>query len=116
MAKDSNFYILNNNGSSKYKSVKAAWERQWLNHFLSINYTYSKQKASNESYEDIFDQEDLEEEIWYDGEVINSSDLPRLDYGRKHLLNIIYTGRLPWDFTFTNVTRYLGSLQGQGPS
>jgi len=109
----SNFYILNNNGSSKHKSVKAAWERQWLKHFLSINYTYSKQKTSNESYEDIFDQEDLDEEIWYDGEVIDRSDLPRLDYGRKHLLNLVYTGRIPWGFTFTNVTRYLGSFKGR---
>ncbi len=104
---------LNNNGSSKYKSVKVSWERQWLNHYLNINYTYSKQDSSNESYDDTFDEGDLEEEVWYDGKRVNGSDLPRLDYNREHLFNIIYVGRLPLQFTFTNVTRYLGEYEAR---
>jgi outer membrane receptor protein involved in Fe transport len=104
---------LNNNGSSEYKSVKVSWERQWLNHYLNINYTYSKQDSSNESYDDVFDEGDLEEEVWYDGKRVKGSDLPRLDYNRKHLLNIIYVGRLPLHFTFTNVTRYLGEYEAR---
>jgi outer membrane receptor protein involved in Fe transport len=104
---------LNNNGSSKYRSVKVSWERQWPNHYLNINYTYSKQDSSNESYDDIFDQGDLDQEVWYKGDLISSSDLPRVDYNRKHLLNIIYTGRLPWNFIFTNVTRYLGEYEAR---
>ncbi|MGK2904890.1 MAG: TonB-dependent receptor plug domain-containing protein [Desulfuromonadales bacterium] len=104
---------LNNNGSSRYKSVKVSWERQWLNHYLNVNYTYNKQDSSNESYDDLFDEEDLEEEVWYDGELINNSDLPRLEYNREHMLNIIYTGRLPWHCTFTNVTRYLGEYEAR---
>ncbi len=102
---------LNNNGSSEYKSVKVSWERQWRDHYLNINYTYSKQDSSNESYDDVFDEGDLEEDVWYNGDLVKSSDLPRVDYNRKHLLNIIYTGRLPWNFTFTNVTRYLGEYE-----
>ena len=105
------FYVLNNNGSSEYKGVKVVWERQWLKHYLNINYTYSKQDASNESYDDLFDTVDMDEQVWYDGELIDSNNLPRTDYNRKHRLNIIYTGRLPWNFTFTNVTRYLGSYK-----
>ena len=104
-------WVLNNNGSSKYKSVKVAWERQWLKHYLNINYTYSKQDASNESYDDLFNEEDMDEQVWYDGELIDSNALPRTDYNRKHRLNVIYTGRLPGNFTFTNVTRYLGSYK-----
>jgi hypothetical protein len=107
------FYILNNNGSSKYKSVKAAWVRQWRDHYLNINYTYSDQDSSNESYDDLFDVEDLDEEVWYDGRLINKSDLPRLDYNRKHRLNIIYTGKFPLGFTFTNVTRYIGAYKSR---
>ncbi len=105
---DTNFYVLNNNGSSEYESVKVAWKRQWVKHYLNFNYTYSDQDSSNESYDDFFDEDDLEEDIWYDGRIIDSSGLPRPDYNRKHMLNIIYTGRLPWNFTFTNVTQYLG--------
>jgi hypothetical protein len=106
--KDTNFYVLNNNGSSEYESVKVSWDRQWRNHYLNVNYTYSDQDSSNESYDDTFDEEDLVEDIWYDGKIVDSDELPRLDYNREHMLNIIYTGRLPWNFTFTNVTRYLG--------
>ena len=99
---------MNNNGSSEYESVKVSWERQWRDHYLNVNYTYSDQDSSNESYDDTFDEDDLVEDIWYDGKIVASDELPRLDYNREHMLNIIYTGRLPWNLTFTNVTRYLG--------
>ena len=110
---DTKFFVLNNKGSSKYESVKVSWVRQWLNHYLDINYTYSDQDSSNESYNDTFDEDDVEEEIWYDGKVVDSDDLPRLDYIREHMLNIIYVGRLPWNFTFTNVTSYFGEYQAR---
>ena len=110
---DTKFFVLNNKGSSKYESVKVSWVRQWLNHYLDINYTYSDQDSSNESYNDTFDEDDAEEEIWYDGKVVDSDDLPRLDYIREHMLNIIYVGRLPWNFTFTNVTSYFGEYQAR---
>lgn len=110
---DRNFYVLNNNGSSNYESIKVSWERKWLNHYLHINYTHSDQDSSNESYDDIFDGEDLEELVWYEGKVIDSVDLPRLDYNREHMLNIIYVGRLPWNVSFTNVTRYLGEYDAR---
>jgi len=104
---------LKNNGSSEYESVKISWVRQWLNHYLNINYTYSTQESSNESYDDIFDEDDLEEEVWYEGNLVAKTDLPRLDYNREHMLNIIYTGRLPWNFTFTNVTQYFGEYEAR---
>ncbi len=97
---------LNNNGSSDYESTKIAWERQWRNYYLNINYTYSDQESSNESYDDTFDEDDLEDSVWYQGKLISLADLPRPDYTRKHMLNIIYTARLPGNITFTNVARY----------
>ncbi len=106
-------WVLNNNGSSKYKSVKVAWERKWLKHYLNINYTYSDQESSNESYDDIFNEDDLEEEVWYEGGLVARTDLPRLDYSREHMLNIIYTGRLLRNLTFTNVTRYFGEYDAR---
>lgn len=105
------YFILNNNGSSEYKSIKAVWERQWLNHYVNINYTHTDQVASNESYDDTFDEEDVAEQVWYDGSVMSTDELPREDFYRKHALTIIYTGRLPYGFTFTNVAKYLGSYE-----
>ena len=111
---NANFYVLNNNGSSDYESIKVSWDQQWMNHYLNVNYTYSDQDSSNESYDDTFDEDDLMEEVWYDGKIVESDELPRLDYNRKHMVNIIYTGRLPWDLTFTNVTRYFGEYDDLG--
>ena len=97
---------LNNNGSSEYQSTKLSWERQWRDHFLNINYTYSDQESSNDSYDDTFDEDDLEDSVWYQGKLISLDDLPRSDFNRAHMLNIIYVGRLPGNITFTNVARY----------
>ncbi len=105
------YYILNNNGSSQYESVKAMWERQWQDHYININYTYTDQIASNESYDDDFDEEDLDEKVWYDGDIIFIDELPRADFYRKHALAVIYTGRLPYGFTFTNIAKYLGNYE-----
>jgi hypothetical protein len=110
---DTDYYVLNNNGSSEYESVKVSWERQWQKHYLHFNYTYSDQESTNESYDDAIDEEIIEDEIWYNGSLISSDELPRLDYNREHMLNIIYTGKLPWNFTFTNVTQYLGEYQAR---
>ncbi len=105
---------LNNNGSSEYDSVKVTWERQWHSHYLNLNYTYSDQEASNEGYDttdDIIDEEDLEEQVWYDGSVMFVDHLPRSDYYRNHAFNAIYVGKLPGGFTFTNVANYLGGYE-----
>jgi hypothetical protein len=105
------YYILNNNGSSQYESVKAMWERQWLNHYVNINYTYTDQVTSNESYDDTFDEEDIIDQVWYDGSLVFTNELPRADFYRKHAFTVIYTGRLPYGFTFTNIAKYLGSYE-----
>ncbi len=102
---------LNNNGSSDYNSLKLTWGRQWINHYINLNYTYSDQESSNESYDDTFDEEDIEEQVWYDGNVIFKKRLPRNDYYRNHAISVIYIGKLPGGFTLTNVANYLGGYE-----
>ena len=102
-----NYYILNNNGSSDYASVKLAWQRQWQNHQLLVNYNWSDQQASNESYDDTIDREDLDQRVWYDGAATAKGGLPRSDYLREHTFNAIYVGQLPAGFTMTAVASYL---------
>lgn len=107
-----NVWELNNNGSSNYRSTTLSWERQWLNHYLNINYTNSDQDQSNESYDDTFDEDDLEDSVWYGGQLISLANLPRTNFNREHVLNIVYTGRLPWNVTFTNIARYQSGYEG----
>ncbi len=97
---------LNNNGRKDYKSYRLAWERQWPEHFLSINIAYEEVKSSNDSYDDTFNDEDLADQIWYDGELIYRYELPREDYTRPWTANLTWVAELPARFTFTNVTKY----------
>ncbi|MHB8708170.1 MAG: hypothetical protein ACYC9I_04795, partial [Desulfuromonadales bacterium] len=100
------FYVLNNNGASDYESWSVGWERQWQKHYLNINYAYTESESSNESYDTTLDNEALDEQVWSDGHLVNREELPRIDYYRPHVVNVIYVGKLPWGFTFTNITKY----------
>lgn len=102
------YYVLNNSGESNYESWSGGWERQWQKHYVNINYTYTESENSsrNESYDDSLEDEVLNQEVLYDGHLINREELPRIDYYRPHVINFIYVGKLPWGLTFTNVTKY----------
>jgi len=103
-----NYYVLNNNGSSNYESWSIGWERQWPKHYVNINYTYNESESSsgNESYDDPLEDAVLNQDVIYEGHLINREELPRIDYYRPHVVNFIYVGKLPLGFTFTNVTKY----------
>lgn len=100
------YYMLNNNGHSRHESYRASWERQWRKHYLSINGTYQKTDSSNESYDDLLNDEDLDEEIWYNGQTILESQLPREDFNRPWMINILYIGQLPHGVTFSSLLKY----------
>lgn len=100
------YYTLNNNGRSHHESYRVSWERQWRHHFLSINGTYQKSESSNESYDDLLNDEDLDEEIWYDGGVILKSELPRKNFNRPWLVNLLYVGEFPHNISFSSQLKY----------
>lgn len=110
-ANSNGFFILNNNGSSDYASLKVAWQRQWDRHVIQFNYTWSDQQSSNESYDDSFDSEDLVEQIWYEGRRISRTELPRSDYWREHAFSAIHVGHLSAGFTMTTIARFLSGYQ-----
>jgi len=97
---------LNNNGSKHYKNYRAAWERQWPNHFLSINFSFEDVVTSNDSYDDTFDDNDLATQVWYHDQLVYLYDLPRKNYTRPWTGNLTWAAKLPHHMTFTNVTRY----------
>lgn len=101
-----NYYWLNNNGYSRHDSYRLSWERQWRQHTLNINATWQETTSSNESYDDLLNDDDLDEEVWYDGGVVRKSRLPRTDFNRSWLANLLYVGRLPYDLTFSGMLRY----------
>ena len=102
---------LNNNGRSCHESYRISWERQWRDHYLSVNGTYQETTSSNESYDDLLNDEDLDEEIWYNGQAIPTSQLPRKDFNRPWLVNVLYIGQLPYNITFSSLVKYRSGYQ-----
>jgi hypothetical protein len=100
------YHTLNNNGRSRYESYRLSWERQWRNHYLGINGTYEKTESSNESYDDFLDEEDLEKQVWYQGHLMGKSELPREDFNRPWVVNLVYVGKFPYGFTFSGLAKY----------
>jgi hypothetical protein len=46
--------------------------------------------------------------VYYNGQFLDRDELPRTDYSRNWLGNLVLTQRLPLGFEFSNVTRYRG--------
>jgi outer membrane receptor protein involved in Fe transport len=97
---------LNNNGQSRYEGYRISWEGEWQNHSLGINATYEKTQVSHESYDDLLNDEDLEDQVWFDGHLVKITELPRSDFNRPWVINFVYVGKFPYGFTFSGVAKY----------
>lgn len=102
-------FLLNNLGRSEHESLQLSWQRSWLNHFIEINATWQKTTTSHNDYTETLDEDDLTETIWYKGEELHYDEIPRTDFNRPVIVNLIYTGHLPGNITFTNTTKYRGT-------
>jgi len=103
------YYTMNNRGRSRHRILRAAWERSWRNQSLLVSWVYQQSETSNDEYDSVLEDEGEEPRIWYRGEIVYKSELPRRDYNRPQLLKLYYHARLPRGFSFTNTTTFLGS-------
>ena len=101
-------YLLINSGRSEHESYQLAWQRSWSRHFFEINATWQETTTTNQDYDDSFSYQELSETIWYDGKELYKYDIPRLDFNRPMVANLIYSVRLPHGITLTNTTKYRG--------
>ncbi len=102
-------YLFNNFGRSEHKSYQLSWQRSWINNFLEINATWQETTTSHDDYVEILDEDDVAETIWYDGKELYYYEIPRTDFNRPVVANLIYTCNLPYNLTFTNTTKYRGA-------
>jgi len=105
------YYSLDNNGRSRHESYRLSWEGQWRNHYLSLSGTYQETTSSNESYDELWEQEDLDEDVWYDGQILSKSQLPRKDFNRPWLVSLLYIGQFPYGITFSSLLKYRSGYQ-----
>lgn len=107
-------YVLNNNGSSDYQSVRVFWERYWAGHYLLLDGTWQDLRTDTENYNTALDINALREPVFYNGELLFPDELPATDYNRPWVANLTYVGKLPYGFTFSNVTRYHAPYRALG--
>jgi hypothetical protein len=105
-------YTMTNLGRSHHDEYTLEWERQTKTAYLGINITYQETETTSDSYLDDYETEDLDTEVWYDGEVVNIEKIPRQDFNRPWVANLVYSTRLPLNFTFTNITKYRSGYEG----
>jgi len=110
------YYRLNNNGRSEYDSLRLKWERHWEKQFLMFNVTYQESTATNENYDEALENVDLQAQIWYKGDLLYPDELPRSDYNRPWVANLIYSVVLPHGFQFTNVANYRRGYENIQPN
>ena len=102
------FYILNNLGRSEHESFQISWQRTWENLFVEINSTWQDTTTTNTDYDTTMSEDDYLETIWYQGEELLVYEIPRLDFNRPVVANLICSFKLPYEITFTNVIKYRG--------
>ena len=101
-------YRLNNRGRTDYESIQLSWQRWWTRHFLDLNATWQKTATSHTSYLTQFDSDDQNATLWYEGEEIYKYELPRTDFNRPYLFNLMYSFKVNDQLTLSSVTRVRG--------
>ncbi|MEA3545787.1 MAG: TonB-dependent receptor, partial [Thermodesulfobacteriota bacterium] len=102
-------YLFNNFGRSEHKSIQLSWQRSWQNHFLEINSTWQETTTSHDDYFETLDADDIAETIWYDGDELHYYEIPKTDFNRPIIANLVYICKLPYNVTFTNRTKFRGA-------
>ncbi len=105
---DKTAYSLENHGRTEHESYLVRWQRAWKKHFLEINSTWQETTTNYTSYETNLDEDDLNKTIWYEGKEYFIYEIPRKDFNRPVVANLIYSGHLPYGFIFTNVAKFRG--------
>jgi len=103
--------VINNHGESDHESVLISWQKAWQNQRLEINGTWQQTRSSNSDYDTTLNNEDLSETIWYKDEELYPHEIPRKDFNRPVVVNLIFSSRLPYGLTFTNKTKFRSAYQ-----
>ncbi len=109
-------YTINNNGSSRHESYRIAWERTWSTQALLVNLTYQQSQASNEDYNDILGDDASGDRVWFNEEIVDRSELPKGNYNRPWVANLIYSLELGQQLRFTNTAKYRSGYRNLEPT
>jgi hypothetical protein len=107
--KDENGYTYSewtNEGKTGHHEGSLTWERRWRRHLLLLNTTWEETETSHLDYAERFEGDAVEEPVWFEGSLLQQSELPASDFNREWTANLVYNVIFPRGFSFTNVTHY----------
>lgn len=78
------YYLMNNDGSSRYQSVSVSWDKKKGKTTYGIYASYSKTESTNDDYDDTLDATPDSAAVWYNGQRTKRGELDRLraDFAR----------------------------------
>ncbi|TYO98801.1 TonB-dependent receptor-like protein [Geothermobacter ehrlichii] len=105
------YYTMNNRGRSRHRSLRLSWERSWRKQYLMLSWVWQENLTSNETYDVLLDDEEIEPRVWYRGRIVYRSELPRTDYSRPHVVRLLHMMALPGGMHLTTRAQYLAAYR-----
>ncbi len=100
------YYTMTNDGESSHKSLRLSWSRRWAAHFLALHGSWRRHSGDTTRYDQVLSEDDADRLVVYQGIFLYQSELPDGDQEPPFEASLVYVASLPWQITFTNVTRY----------
>lgn len=104
------YYFMTNDGRSRHRSLRLSWERSWRNQTLLASWVWQANRTSNESYDALLDDEEIEPRVWYRGRIVYRSELPRADFSRPHVVKLLHMVALPHGLSVTTQATWLSAF------
>lgn len=107
------YYLMNNEGSTDYKSISLAWDRRYGSMTLGVYASYSETETRNADYDDPVDPIASDEYVWYDGRRLHYGELEilRQDYARPWVVGAYLSRRFGQRLLASVQTRYRSSYE-----
>jgi len=105
------YYTMNNRGRSRHRSFRMSWERSWQKQYLLLSWVWQDNRTSNETYDALLDDEEIDPRVWYRGQIVYRSELPRSDYNRPHVVRLLHMMTLPHGVRLTTRAEYLAGYR-----
>ncbi len=95
-----------NEGRRYHEEASISWEKWTQKHYLFFDVTWQETKTNSEHFDDLFELDELDEFVWYDGRAVRRDKLLASNYSRPYTGKLIYRTKLPYGLSFTNKTVY----------
>lgn len=104
------WYLMNNEGSSRYQGLSLAWYRDIGQGSIGLHATWSESETSNNDYDSAAEYAEVDEEVWYNGKRVRLNDLLilRSDYSRPLIAGVTLAWQFPAGIRASLLTNYRG--------